>query len=56
MGRLIEETGVNKLIDGILSLPLRLFEDERGWFAEIRRDSLLPNRSRRRTSRSRARA
>jgi dTDP-4-dehydrorhamnose 3,5-epimerase len=30
------------VIDGILRLPLRLFEDERGWFAEIRRDSLLP--------------
>jgi dTDP-4-dehydrorhamnose 3,5-epimerase len=30
------------VIDGIIRLPLRLFEDERGWFAEIRRDSLLP--------------
>jgi len=30
------------VIEGIIRMPLRLFEDERGWFAEIRRDSLLP--------------
>jgi dTDP-4-dehydrorhamnose 3,5-epimerase len=30
------------VIDGMLRLPLSRFEDERGWFSEIRRDSLLP--------------
>ena len=30
------------MIDGILLLPLRRFDDERGWFMEIRRDSRLP--------------
>ena len=30
------------MIEGLLRLPLRRFEDERGWFAELRRDSLLP--------------
>ncbi|MFN8186416.1 MAG: dTDP-4-dehydrorhamnose 3,5-epimerase family protein [Gaiellales bacterium] len=32
------------MIDGLLRLPLRRLEDERGWFAELRRDSLLPRR------------
>jgi dTDP-4-dehydrorhamnose 3,5-epimerase len=30
------------VIDGILRIPLELHEDERGWFAELRRDSILP--------------
>ena len=30
------------MIDGIERIPLRVFEDERGWFSEIRRDSVLP--------------
>ena len=29
-------------MDGILRLPLRRRVDERGWFLELRRDSLLP--------------
>ena len=30
------------MIDGLVRLPLRRFEDERGWFVELRRDSALP--------------
>ena len=30
------------MIDGLLRLPLRRFEDERGWFAELGRASALP--------------
>jgi dTDP-4-dehydrorhamnose 3,5-epimerase len=30
------------MIDGILTFPLRRFEDERGWFVELRRESRLP--------------
>ena len=30
-------------VDGIIRIPLRRFEDERGWFCELRRESLLPN-------------
>jgi dTDP-4-dehydrorhamnose 3,5-epimerase len=30
------------VIDGIQVIPLRRFEDERGWFCELRRESLLP--------------
>ena len=30
------------MIDGLLRLPLRRFEDERGWLMELRRESLLP--------------
>jgi dTDP-4-dehydrorhamnose 3,5-epimerase len=30
------------VIDGLLRLPLQRFEDERGWFVELRRDSVLP--------------
>jgi len=29
-------------VAGLLRIPLRRFEDERGWFSEIRRDSALP--------------
>jgi dTDP-4-dehydrorhamnose 3,5-epimerase len=31
-------------VDGVLRFPLRRFEDERGWFCELRRDSTLPRR------------
>jgi dTDP-4-dehydrorhamnose 3,5-epimerase-like enzyme len=30
------------LIEGLLRFPLQRFEDERGWFVELRRDSALP--------------
>jgi dTDP-4-dehydrorhamnose 3,5-epimerase len=30
------------VIDGIVRIPLRRHEDDRGWFVEIRRESLLP--------------
>jgi len=30
------------VIDGILRIPLQRFEDERGWFVELRRESTLP--------------
>jgi dTDP-4-dehydrorhamnose 3,5-epimerase len=30
------------VIDGVLVLPLRRIDDERGWFYELRRDGLLP--------------
>ena len=30
------------MIDGIVRIPLRRHEDDRGWFVEIRRESLLP--------------
>lgn len=30
------------MIDGLRVIPLRLFEDGRGWFFELRRESLLP--------------
>jgi dTDP-4-dehydrorhamnose 3,5-epimerase len=30
------------VIEGLLRLPLRRFEDERGWFVEICRESMLP--------------
>lgn len=29
-------------LEGLLRIPIRRFEDERGWFSEIRRDSALP--------------
>jgi dTDP-4-dehydrorhamnose 3,5-epimerase len=32
------------VIDGLKLIPLVRFEDERGWFVELRRDSLLPGR------------
>ena len=30
------------MIEGVLRIPLRHVEDERGWFCELRRDSALP--------------
>ena len=30
------------MIEGLARFPLRVFEDERGWFCELRRDSILP--------------
>ena len=30
------------VIDGLLRIPLQRFEDERGWFMELRRESALP--------------
>ena len=30
------------MIEGLLRIPLSRFEDERGWFCELRRDSALP--------------
>jgi dTDP-4-dehydrorhamnose 3,5-epimerase len=32
-------------VTGVEVIPLRKFEDERGWFVELRRESLLPNRT-----------
>ncbi len=29
-------------LPGLVRIPLRVWEDERGWFVEIRRESLLP--------------
>ena len=31
------------MIEGLRRIPLQRFEDERGWFCELRRESLLPN-------------
>jgi dTDP-4-dehydrorhamnose 3,5-epimerase len=31
-------------VEGVLRIPLRRIEDERGWFCELRRDSTLPRR------------
>ena len=31
------------MIEGLLRVPLQRFEDERGWFCELRRDSALPH-------------
>jgi dTDP-4-dehydrorhamnose 3,5-epimerase len=33
------------MIEEIQVLPLAYFEDARGWFVEVRRESLLPNRT-----------
>jgi dTDP-4-dehydrorhamnose 3,5-epimerase len=33
------------VIDGLVRIPMRRFADERGWFAEIRRESALPKRT-----------
>jgi dTDP-4-dehydrorhamnose 3,5-epimerase len=30
------------VIDGLVRIPLRRFDDERGWFMELRRESALP--------------
>ena len=34
------------MIEGLVRLPLHRFEDERGWLAEIRRESHLPKATR----------
>jgi dTDP-4-dehydrorhamnose 3,5-epimerase len=34
------------MIEGVATIPLRRFEDDRGWFMEIRRESWLPKPSR----------
>ena len=46
--RLIERDGRQqaRMIDGLLRIPLRRFEDERGWFCELRREALLPKPTR----------
>jgi dTDP-4-dehydrorhamnose 3,5-epimerase len=33
------------MIDGLVRIPLRRVSDERGWFSELRRESLLPRRT-----------
>jgi dTDP-4-dehydrorhamnose 3,5-epimerase len=33
------------VIDGLIRIPLRRFEDGRGWVMEVRRESLLPKRT-----------
>ncbi len=33
------------MMEGIRLLPLRRFDDNRGWFMELRRESLLPKRT-----------
>ena len=30
------------MIDGLLRIPLERYSDDRGWFCELRRDSVLP--------------
>jgi dTDP-4-dehydrorhamnose 3,5-epimerase len=30
------------MIEGLMRIPLRVHEDDRGWFLELRRDSALP--------------
>ena len=34
------------MIQGIRRFPLQMYEDERGWFCELRRDSALPKPTR----------
>ena len=34
------------MLEGVFLIPLSRIEDERGWFAEVRRDSLLPKPTR----------
>jgi dTDP-4-dehydrorhamnose 3,5-epimerase len=34
------------VIEGVEVIPLRRFDDSRGWFMEVRRESWLPKRSR----------
>jgi len=34
------------VVDGLQVIPLSRFEDERGWFYELRRESLLPKSTR----------
>jgi dTDP-4-dehydrorhamnose 3,5-epimerase len=38
-------TSATAALPGLLRIPFRVFEDERGWFAEIRRESALPKRT-----------
>ena len=33
------------MIEGVQLIPLRRFEDERGWFTQIRQESLLPKKT-----------
>lgn len=33
-------------VEGVHLIPLRRYEDERGWFVEVRRESWLPKRTR----------
>ncbi len=33
------------MIDGLIRVPLQRFEDERGWFYEVRRESRLPKQT-----------
>jgi dTDP-4-dehydrorhamnose 3,5-epimerase len=33
------------MIEGVRLIPLRYFSDERGWFLEVRRESVLPERT-----------
>jgi len=33
------------VIEGVVRIPLRRFEDERGWLMELRRESSLPKRT-----------
>ena len=35
-------TSAAATLPGLLRIPLRIFEDDRGWFVEIRRQSALP--------------
>jgi dTDP-4-dehydrorhamnose 3,5-epimerase len=34
------------VIEGVRRIPLRRFDDERGWFVELRRESWLPKQTR----------
>jgi dTDP-4-dehydrorhamnose 3,5-epimerase len=34
------------VIEGVKRIPLRRFDDERGWFVELRRESWLPKQTR----------
>ena len=34
------------MIEGLQRVPLRRFEDARGWFTEVRRESMLPRQTR----------
>jgi dTDP-4-dehydrorhamnose 3,5-epimerase len=36
---------LTRSVEGIVRIPLRRFEDDRGWFVELRRDSGLPRRT-----------
>ena len=34
------------MVKGLVRIPLQRFEDERGWFMELRRESALPRSTR----------